>query len=59
MGVMELNDDKRAIDDISIADAVALGKASCHSLTRTFSKKPRKNIDIANNYKRDCALSAI
>jgi hypothetical protein len=56
---MELNDDKRAIDDISIAEAVALGKASCHSLTRTFSKKPRMNIDIANNYKRDCALSAI
>ncbi len=56
---MELNDDKRAIDDISIADAAALGKASCHSRTRTFSKKSRKNIDIANNYKRDCALSVI
>jgi|688.fasta_scaffold2785996_1 hypothetical protein len=56
---MVLNDDNRAIDDISIVDAVALGKASCHSRTRTFSKKSRKSKDIVNNYKRDYALSAI
>jgi hypothetical protein len=59
VGVMVLNDDNRAIDDISIVDAVALGKASCHSRTRTFSKKSRKSKDIVNNYKRDYALSAI